>query len=103
MTSVLTAGGLWASMCLYVSRAPKRSSASNQPPTVITAGRMFFRCGRRLRAFQKSSYVAVAHDLVPEGHVALEVLGVGVGQRPHLQEELVAVGRLVVEGEASTS
>ncbi len=55
ITRTFAAPGLWASTLLYVSRAPKRFSASNHPPTVITAGRMFFKCGRRLRDFQNSS------------------------------------------------
>ena len=39
----------------------------------------------------------VLHQLVPEGDAALEVLRVGVGERPHPEEEVVAVGGLVVE------
>ena len=60
MTRRLLAPGLCRSIDLYVSRAPKRSSASYQPPTVRTAGRIDFRCGRVFRAFQKSSYVSCA-------------------------------------------
>ena len=40
---------------------------------------------------------AVGHHLVPEGDVALEVLLVGVAERPQAQEEVVAVRRVVLE------
>ena len=36
-------------------------------------------------------------DIVPEGDVSLEILGVGIGDRPHFEEEVVAVGSSVVE------
>ena len=39
----------------------------------------------------------VLHNFVPERDVAFEILGVGVGQRTHVQKELVAVGRAVLE------
>src|SRR5262249_28659406 len=55
MTSRFGVAGLVASTRRYVSMAPKRFSASNQPPTVMTAGLMFLIWGRRLRAFQNSS------------------------------------------------
>ena len=41
--------------------------------------------------------VRVGHLLLPEGVLPLEISGVGVGQGPELQEEVVGVGRAVVE------
>ena len=38
MTSVVAALGFCASIAWYDAQRPDRSSASNQPPTVITAG-----------------------------------------------------------------
>ena len=40
---------------------------------------------------------AVLHHLVPERDVALVIAGVGVGERAELEEEVVAVGRPVLE------
>ncbi len=39
----------------------------------------------------------VLHDFVPKSDVAFEILGVGVRQGTHVQEELVAVGGAVIE------
>ncbi len=41
--------------------------------------------------------VGVGGELVPEGHLAVEVALVDVGERPELEEEAVAVRRAVVE------
>ena len=55
MTMALLAPGLSRSMVWYVLSGPCRSSASNQPPTVSTAGLMFLKCFQSDRACQNAS------------------------------------------------
>ena len=47
--------GFSRSVSRYVFSVPNKSSASNQPPTVITAACTFFKCGQSVRACQNSS------------------------------------------------
>ncbi len=51
----------------------------------------------RVAGLPEGVVALVRHDLLPEGHVALEVLPVEVRHRPGPHEELVAVGGAVVE------
>src|SRR4030095_6422591 len=41
--------------------------------------------------------VAMLHPLVPETARSLEILCVGIGKRPHIKEELVAIERASIE------
>ena len=48
-------------------------------------------------AFPEFIIGTVVHHLVPEGDLALQILLVGIGQRPHLQEKIVSVRGAVIE------
>src|SRR5665213_3141351 len=96
MTRPLLMSGLFAPIARYTRSGPIKSSASNQPPTVSTAQRMFFRCRQDGTGLPILIVGGMRDGLVPH-RVRTSESGRDVAQRSELEEELVAVTRAVVE------